>query len=136
MSGGPADRAVILYDADCGFCRWTLGKVLAWDRGGRLRPVALQDGEATELLREVPEERRMESWHLVGPNGRVESAGDALATLFRLLPGGRPLAALAARAPAASRIAYRWLADRRTAFGRFVTKGARGRADRRIRGRG
>ena len=37
---------IVLYDADCGFCRWSLGKLLAWDRRRLLRPVALQDPEA------------------------------------------------------------------------------------------
>ncbi len=35
----------ILYDADCGFCKWSLDKVLLWDRRGRLRPVAIQSPE-------------------------------------------------------------------------------------------
>ena len=39
-------RAVLLYDRECGFCRSSLELVLAWDRRGRLRPVALQDPEA------------------------------------------------------------------------------------------
>ena len=25
-------RAVILFDNDCGLCRWSLSKLLAWDR--------------------------------------------------------------------------------------------------------
>lgn len=44
------ERAVILFDDDCGFCRWSLSKILAWDRLGRLRPVALQSPEADDLL--------------------------------------------------------------------------------------
>src|SRR5436190_23119771 len=33
----PMAQATLLYDRDCGFCRWLLGKVLAWDRRGVLR---------------------------------------------------------------------------------------------------
>ena len=29
-------RPVALYDEDCGFCRWTLAKLLRLDRDGRL----------------------------------------------------------------------------------------------------
>ena len=43
-------RAVLLYDEDCGFCRWSLAKILAWDREGRIRPVPLQSEEADRLL--------------------------------------------------------------------------------------
>lgn len=110
-------QAVLLYDADCGFCRWSLRKVLAWDRRGRLRPVALQEPEAGRLLPGLHQEQRMASWHLVGPGGRVHSGGDAAAPLLRLLPGGRPLAALAAAFPGLTRRAYRWVADNR---GRYV----------------
>ena len=58
-------RATIVYDPDCGFCRWCLGKVLAWDRRRALRPVPLGGEEADRLLGDVPAEERMSSWHLV-----------------------------------------------------------------------
>ena len=40
-------EAILLYDADCGFCRWAIDKLLAWDRAGRLRPAALQGRRPT-----------------------------------------------------------------------------------------
>jgi predicted DCC family thiol-disulfide oxidoreductase YuxK len=119
----------VLYDRDCGFCRWALGWILRWDRRRALRPVALQDSEAAELLAGMPEAERMASWHLVEPQGRVLSAGPAAAPLFRLLPGGRPLAALLEGFPRAAARAYRWVADHRSWFGRPLTTGAKGRAD-------
>lgn len=103
----------ILYDADCGFCRWSLAWVLRWDRGRRLRPVALQDPEAERLLPGISEQERMASWHLVAEDGAVSSAGSAVAPLLRLLPGGRPLAALATRFPGVTERAYRWVAKHR-----------------------
>jgi len=48
----------LIYDTDCGFCRWLLGKLLAWDRRGALRPVALETEEIDRLLAEVPKERQ------------------------------------------------------------------------------
>lgn len=107
--------STLLYDADCGFCRWTVGVVLAWDRHRRLRPLPIQD--AGPLLDAVPPDRRMLSWHLVEPGGRVLSAGAAAAPLLRLLGGGRPLAALLARFPEATERAYRWVAEHREFFG-------------------
>ena len=124
----------ILYDADCGFCRWSLGVLLAWDRRGGLRPVALQDAEADQLLRELPAGERMESWHLVTAEG-VTSAGAAAAPLLRRLPGGRPLAALFARFPQATERVYGFIADRRSAFSRVVPRRAVAAADRRIEAR-
>jgi len=124
--------ATLLYDSDCGFCRWSLGKVLAWDRRGRLRPVSLQSKEAESLLAGMPEEERMASWHLVGDDGQVRSAGAGIAPLLQLLPGGAPLAAAAARAPRAMERGYRLIAGHRSLWGKVVTDGAKRRADRRI----
>jgi predicted DCC family thiol-disulfide oxidoreductase YuxK len=125
-------EVTLLYDRDCGFCRWCLGKVLAWDRRHALLPVALQSDRADELLRGMLEEDRMASWHLVDGEGTVRSAGAAFPGLFRLLPGGAPLAALAERAPRATDRAYRWVASNRSRWGKLVTDGAKRRADQRI----
>ena len=76
-------QVTLLYDRDCGFCRWCLGKLLAWDRPGSLRPVALQSEEAERLLTGMPEEERLASWHLVDDDGTVRSAGAAFPGLFR-----------------------------------------------------
>lgn len=126
----------ILYDAGCGFCRWSLGWVLRWDRGRVLRPVALQSAEAPALLPGLDEARRLASWHLVDPEGRVRSAGTAVPGLLRLLPGGSPLGALCERFPGAVDRAYAWVACNRGSLGRLVSGGARKRADRVIAERG
>jgi predicted DCC family thiol-disulfide oxidoreductase YuxK len=127
--------SVLLYDRDCGFCRWCTSKVLAWDRRRRLRPVAIQDPEGQRLLAGMEEGRRLESWHLAGPDGKVRSAGAAFPPLLRQLPGGRPLAALAERAPRLVDRGYRWVAGHRTPIGRRLTDGMRRRADRRVAAR-
>jgi predicted DCC family thiol-disulfide oxidoreductase YuxK len=122
----------ILYDRDCGFCRWCLGLILRWDAAGRLRPVALQDEEADRLLAGMPEDERAASWHLVDPDGRVHSAGAAFSPLLRLLPGRRRLAPVFDRFPKATDRGYRWVADHRSLFGRAVPQRAKRRADERI----
>ena len=114
----------MLYDADCGFCKWSLDKLLAWDRRRRLRPVAIQSPQGEQLLAGMTEDERLASWHLVLPSGEVRSGGAAAEPLARLLPGGRPLAAVFAAFPRATERAYRWVADHRSALARLV------RADR------
>jgi predicted DCC family thiol-disulfide oxidoreductase YuxK len=128
-------QATLLYDSDCGFCRWCLGKVLAWDRRRSLRPVAIQSEEADRLLTGMPEDERLASWHLVEDDGAVRSAGAAFPGLFRLLPGGIPLAALTWRTPRLTDRAYRWVAGNRSRWGKLVSDGAKQRADRRIKSR-
>jgi predicted DCC family thiol-disulfide oxidoreductase YuxK len=111
---------VLLYDSDCGFCRWSVDKVLSWDRRQRLRPVALQDPEADGLLGGMDEDVKMSSWHLVTAEGRVYSAGAAVPRLLRLLPGGRPFAAVFSAFPGVTERLYRLVARNRDRFGRLV----------------
>jgi predicted DCC family thiol-disulfide oxidoreductase YuxK len=114
------DRAAVLYDDDCGFCKWALNRILDWDRHRRLRPVAIQSEEGAELLAGIEESRRLDSWHLALPSGELVSAGAALAPLARMLPAGRPLAAVAERFPGATERGYRFVAAHRDRFGRIV----------------
>jgi predicted DCC family thiol-disulfide oxidoreductase YuxK len=107
------ERAAILFDGECGFCRRSVERILRWDRHGRLRPVALQDPEADDLLAGMDDERKMASWHLVTADGTVYSAGAAFPPLLRLLPGGGPLAALATALPGLTDRAYRYVAQTR-----------------------
>src|SRR5437763_17088280 len=104
-------RGVVLYDADCGFCKWSLGKILAWDRPGRLRAVAIQSAEGEHLLAELSPEAGLASWHLVDQAGTLHSAGAAAEHLARMLPGGRPLAAVLRALPRLPERAYHHLAD-------------------------
>ena len=122
----PGERWTLLYDADCRFCRWSLRRVLRWDRDGRLRPVALQDPEAHERLADLSPEQRMASWHLVSPDRARWSAGAAAAPLVRLLPGGRIPAAVFARFPRLTDRGYRWVADHRSQLSKLVPKGRHG----------
>lgn len=94
---------------------------MRWDRGQRLRAVAIQSDEGQSLLAAIPAERRLDSWHLVGPDGSVRSAGGAAPPLLRLLPGGALPAALLAALPALTERAYRWVAGNRDHLGRFLS---------------
>ena len=115
-------RAAILYDADCGFCKWSLGLFLRWDRRGRLRPVALQDPEADQLLGAMDADTKMASWNLVTSDGAVHSAGRGVAPLMRLLPGGRPFAAAAHAMPRLTDRGYALIAGHRTPLGRLLRR--------------
>jgi predicted DCC family thiol-disulfide oxidoreductase YuxK len=129
-------KATLFYDADCGLCRWTVAKVMVWDRARAIRVVALQDrAEADRLLGPMDEQTRMASWHLVTPDGRVHSAGRGVAPLLQLLPGGGQPAKLAAAAQPLTDAGYRFVAAHRSAIGRVIPRRARKRADERLRRR-
>jgi predicted DCC family thiol-disulfide oxidoreductase YuxK len=108
----------VLYDEDCGFCRWSADRLRAWDRRGRLAFLPIQ--AADRLLGAIDPPERLDSWHAVTPDGRVWSAGAALAPVLRVLPGGRPIAAIAEVAPDLMERAYRLVAERRGALGRLL----------------
>jgi predicted DCC family thiol-disulfide oxidoreductase YuxK len=142
-------EATVIFDNDCGFCRWSLALLLNLDREA-LRPLPLGTPEADYLLHDLPLEARYASWHLVidpapvpdtgqlrldAPPARF-SAGAAFAPALRLLPRGRRLALLVARIPGPTELGYRWVADHRTLLGRFVPRRARRWADRVIAAHG
>lgn len=112
--------AIVLYDRDCGFCRWSLRRLLALDRDHHLRAVALQDAEADRLLGDLDVAERMSSWHLIDARGRRSSAGRALAPLLRELRGGGPLARLLESSPAVADAGYGVVARHRSSLGRIV----------------
>lgn len=121
----------LLYDAKCGICNWIAARVLAADRRRRLEPVAIVSPKGAALLEDLAPERRLDSWHLVRPDGSRSSAGAAVIDLAELL--SPPSAGAAGRA--AARVLARpagWLyaplAARRSALGRLVPAGAKRRA--------
>ena len=115
-------RALVLFDGECGFCRWSAGVVESWDRSGGIRGIPVQSAAGQDLLEDLTPEEQLDSWHLALPDGNVFSAGAAAAPLLRLLPGGRPLAWLADRSPRMTESAYRFIANRRSFFGRLLRR--------------
>jgi predicted DCC family thiol-disulfide oxidoreductase YuxK len=111
---------VVLYDEDCGFCRWSLDKLLAWDRRQAFQSVSIQSAHGRELLADIPEDRHLDSFHLVAPDGSVRSAGAAMGPLAQLLPGGRPLAAVFRAFPRLTERAYRLVANNRNRLARLL----------------
>ncbi len=121
----------ILYDDDCGFCRWCVVQLLAWDdRGQRLlRPAAIQSDRGAALLASIPETDRLKTAHVVGPDGTVYSGGDAAPVVADLLPAGAPLAFAARMVPWLVRGGYGVIAGNRIRISRLVPSAAKRRAD-------
>ena len=100
-------RWTLLYDADCGFCKWIVSVLVAWDRRGRLEPRGVREIDAVAL---------------VAPDGERRSGGAALAPLLRLLPGGSVPARLLARFPGLAHKGYDWVAGHRSQLGKIVAR--------------
>ena len=126
------ERVTVLYDMDCGVCRWVLSKLLAWDRGGRLRPVAIQSEEGAELLPGMSPEERLASFHAASEGGSARSAGAGLPVVFDVLPGGSILSRLLRLSPAVTSRLYLLVAGNRSTLGKLITGGAARRARERV----
>lgn len=128
-------RWLVIYDGDCGFCKLLLSGLLRFDRGLDLQPIALQRPEAGDLLADLSPAERMGSWHLISPTGERRSGGAAIPSLLRLLPAGRPAAAVFARFPKLTDCGYRWVAEHRSRLSKLVPTRAKQHASARVRER-
>jgi len=81
---------VLLYDRDCGVCSAFGRFVHAIDLARRIRIEAIQSAGA--WLSEIPRDRALEDFHMVGPDGRATTGGEAVPTLVEALPAGVGLA--------------------------------------------
>jgi predicted DCC family thiol-disulfide oxidoreductase YuxK len=111
---------IVLYDQDCGFCRWGVDRLLRLDRRHEVRAVPIQRAEGAELLSSMTPDERLESWHVRSPGGRIWSGGEAVRVILRLLPGGKGPAWVAARFPRTVDRLYRFVARNRSTLGRLV----------------
>jgi predicted DCC family thiol-disulfide oxidoreductase YuxK len=125
-------RTIALYDASCGFCRVTVAALMRWDRGRRIRFLAIESAEGARLLAALTPAERLRSAHAIDAGGRLRSAGAAAPALLAALPGGGPLAWLARRTPALVEPAYRAIAAARPLLGRAIPAAVRRAADRQI----
>src|SRR2546428_8487343 len=85
---------VLLYDRDCGICSALSRWIHRVDVRGRIRFESIQSGRA--LLTGIPDERMLDAWHIVTPDGHVTTGGDAVPTLVGAFPIGAGLGRLLA----------------------------------------
>jgi predicted DCC family thiol-disulfide oxidoreductase YuxK len=120
---------IVLYDADCGFCRWAMAWAVRRDHHHVLVTVPIQSPLGSELLVDVVPSDRLRSAHVVRDNGCRRSGGAAAADVLSVLPPTRALGRLARSLPRTTASLYGVLAARRRILGRLVGNGARRRAD-------
>src|SRR2546425_10056802 len=77
---------VLLYDRDCGICSALSRWIRAVDVRRRIRFESIQSGRG--LLKGIPEDRMLDAWHMVAPDGQVTTGGDAVPTLVGAFPIG------------------------------------------------
>ncbi len=77
---------LLLYDRDCGICSAVSRWIRALDWRGRIRLSSIQSSRS--ILVGIPEERILDAFHVVTPDGRVTTGGDAVPTLIGAFPIG------------------------------------------------
>jgi predicted DCC family thiol-disulfide oxidoreductase YuxK len=118
---------IVLFDEDCGFCRWAMAWALRLDRRRLLVAVPIQSALGAELLDDLAPSERLSAAHSVQEDGRRSSGGAAAAVVLAALAPTYALGLLARRLPGTTERLYAAVAGRRT------SKGARRRADRLVR---
>jgi predicted DCC family thiol-disulfide oxidoreductase YuxK len=120
---------IVLYDADCGFCRWATAWAIRRDRRHVLVAVPIQSPLGCELLVDIVPSDRLRSAHVVRDDGSRRSGGAAAADVLSVLPPTRALGRLTRSLPRTTALLYGVVAARRVSFGRLIGKQARRRAD-------
>jgi predicted DCC family thiol-disulfide oxidoreductase YuxK len=100
----------VLYDEGCGFCT-RVARWVAHPPRVEIAPVGSPAGEL--LLRDLTQEERYATMHVVDATGRRRSGSSALAPLARTIPGGTALAIVLDAFPGPTRAAYDLVARNR-----------------------
>ena len=110
---------IVLYDADCGFCRRSVEWALRRDYYRRLTATPIQSRMGEFLLGDLTPEQRLREVHVINDDGRRSSGGAAVKDVLRTLPSTRGLARVVSVSPRLTQIGYRFVADHRGLFGRL-----------------
>src|SRR4029453_97190 len=122
MSGAPS--TVLLYDDDCGFCRWSAERIRRLDRCGRLVFAAIQSARGAELLRVVPPKLRLTTVHAVTADGPGWAGGGAGKDIGGELPGGSLPGRTLDAFPGTADAVYRYVARHRERLGAWLGQDA------------
>lgn len=107
----PARGPVLIYDAQCRFCRRWVARLKRWDRADRIALLSLRDPAAPALAGRS-REALGQAAHLIREDGTVFAGAWAVREALGYLPGGRLLRALT-HIPGVMTLAdrgYRWVA--------------------------
>ena len=126
MTRATRPELLVLYDGGCGFCIWTIAGFLRLDRRHRLTTGSIQVNRA--LLGPMSDAEALGSFHVVEPDGRVRSAGAALAAVLSALPLGRPFGWALGRVPRTADRLYYLVATRRGPLARLLPERSKQRA--------
>ncbi len=109
-----AQRATVIYDGTCGFCRRWIDRARRLDRHGRITFIPYQTPDFAARFPEIPRDEYTRRIHLIDADGTVHRGAAAGREVVRRLSGGW-LWALPFRLPGGLRVAeqvYTWITHR------------------------
>ncbi|RMH41559.1 MAG: DUF393 domain-containing protein [Deltaproteobacteria bacterium] len=115
----PAERPLLVWDGDCGFCRRSAERI-AHQVGGRLDTAPYQ--RVADRFPDIPVDSFRAAVHLIEPDGRVFTGAEAIYRALALRPGGGALHWCYRRLPgfaAASDLGYQFVANHRPLMSRL-----------------
>lgn len=80
------DADIVIFDGHCVFCRSQVGRLNAWDSGGRLAFVSMHDAAVAERFPSLTMEQMSQQMYVVDRQGRAHGGASALRYLSRRLP--------------------------------------------------
>jgi predicted DCC family thiol-disulfide oxidoreductase YuxK len=72
--GSPPDRPLIVFDGDCGFCRFWIAR---WQRRQTVDYQPFQDQDIEQRFADIPRERFARAVHLIETDGGVSEGAEA-----------------------------------------------------------
>lgn len=126
QAAGKTEPIVIVYNAECAFCRARMHAVRKWDLDGRCEYIAAQDPDLPDRFPQLQGTDLADGLRVVLPDGQVRFGADAVHAIAQRLPAVRWLSPLY-RLPGVgtlSRRAYAWIAANRHALSRSCQTGS------------
>jgi predicted DCC family thiol-disulfide oxidoreductase YuxK len=85
---------ILAYDSGCGPCRRFKIVVDFFDVSHQIDFVSLTDADNFGLLNKIPQPQRYKSFHLIFPNGDIQSGAQALLDVISIFPFGHRISKL------------------------------------------
>ena len=79
-------RPAIVYDGECRFCLWSLGRIRRFDRNGRFEYLPRQTAGIEERFPVLTSSDFNTGLRLIHDGGRVDVGADAVYEIYRRLP--------------------------------------------------
>ena len=79
-------RPAIVYDGECRFCLWSLGRIRRFDRTGRFEYLPRQTAGIEERFPVLTSSDFNTGLRLIHDGGRVDVGADAVYEIYRRLP--------------------------------------------------